>query len=193
MDTYGNRTKYQLDSALRTLLERKPLDQIHIREVTELCGIRRQSFYYHFTDVYQLFDWSLRQERLRLGQRQDDCMTWQQALEDLLAYTAQHRNYYLALLDSRGRAGLREALADAVPGLLKKTLTYYRQRCGGAEDAAADRERLACWEAIWLSLLEGWIRGDVAQQPETVVSSMEEMVRQSAAGAVWRNLIQQAE
>lgn len=40
-----NRTKSQLELALRTLLREKPLSQIRVRELTEMCGIRRQSFY----------------------------------------------------------------------------------------------------------------------------------------------------
>ena len=86
-----NRTKYGLDGALRQLLERKPLDQIRVRELTELCAIRRQSFYYHFPDVYALFHWSLQQERVRVVARQTDFLTWQQALRDLLEYTAENR------------------------------------------------------------------------------------------------------
>ena len=40
-----NRTKNDLDRALRQLLLQKPLEQIRVRELTALCGIRRQSFY----------------------------------------------------------------------------------------------------------------------------------------------------
>lgn len=65
-DTYGNRTKYELKGALKEMLRQKPLDQIRVWERTELCGIRRQSFYYHFTDIYELFSWSVRQERTAL-------------------------------------------------------------------------------------------------------------------------------
>lgn len=60
------RTREQLCAALRTLLCTKPLDQIRVREVAEQCGIRRQSFYYHFTDVYELFEWSVDREREQL-------------------------------------------------------------------------------------------------------------------------------
>ena len=62
-DAAENRTKQRLSRALKELLRKKPLDQIRVRELTELCGLRRQSFYYHFKDVYDLFDWSVRQER----------------------------------------------------------------------------------------------------------------------------------
>ena len=75
-----SRTKFALSETLKALMRKKPLDQIRIRELTELCGMRRQSFYYHFTDVYELFSWSVRQERQLLIRRQDHFLNWQQAL-----------------------------------------------------------------------------------------------------------------
>lgn len=178
-----NRTKYALDAALRQLLERKPLDQIRVRELTALCGIRRQSFYYHFPDVYALFAWSLNRESESLLARQAQCLTWQQALADLLNHIARHRPYYQALLESRGREGLREVLA--LGELLEKTLDYYRRRSGGPRPAPAE---LDCWETLLLTLLESWVRGDLAQPPETLLALLEDVVRQGAVGAAWQNL-----
>ena len=43
-DAAENRTKQRLSRALKELLRKKPLDQIRVRELTELCGLRRQSF-----------------------------------------------------------------------------------------------------------------------------------------------------
>lgn len=184
-DITGDRTKHELDNALRQLLTQKSLDQIRVRELTDLCAIRRQSFYYHFPDVYALFDWSLRQERARLIRRQEGCLTWQQALRDLLAYTQEHRSYFLALLQSRGRTGLREVLRDAVAQPLERTLTYYRRRCGASRDPAAEQTQLACWEAVLLALVEGWLCGDLEQSPEAVIALMERAVQREIIGAAW--------
>lgn len=187
-ETTGNRTKLELAEALKQLLRKKPLTQLRVRELTEWCCIRRQSFYYHFADVYQLFDWAIGQEREALLERQERYLTWQQALRDLLDCTAGERAFYRAILENRGRDGLREVLRPPVSQLLKKTLTYYRERCGAPHDPAAERAQLLCWEMIWLSLLEGWLQGDLEQPPENMIAEMEQMLRQSTAGAVWQNL-----
>lgn len=189
-DIYGNRTKCELESALKELLRHKPLDQIRVRELTELCGIRRQSFYYHFTDIYELFSWSIQQERTALCRRQEGCLTWQQALRDLLEHAERNRAYYQAVLKNRGRPGLRELFQAAVSQLLGKTLTYYQRRCGTPPDEAAEQAQFACWETILLALLEGWLCGDLEQAPEEVIALMEKVVQQSTVGAAWQNLPQ---
>ena len=183
-----DRTKNDLDNALRQILEHKPLDQIRIRELTTLCGIRRQSFYYHFPDVWALFDWSLQQEGKRLLIRQENCLTWKQVLMDLLNHTAQNRQYYQALLGSRGRVGLREVMREALRSLLDNTLDYYQRRCGAVKNSPADQALLSCWETLLLTLLESWIQEDLLQSPEELLPFLETMVQTEATDIAWRNL-----
>ena len=47
-------TKRTLAAALKELMAQKPIDKVTIHDLTERCGIRRQNFYYHFQDVYDL-------------------------------------------------------------------------------------------------------------------------------------------
>ena len=185
-----NRTKYGLDGALRQLLERKPLDQIRVRELTELCAIRRQSFYYHFPDVYALFHWSLQQERARVVARQTDFLTWQQALRDLLEYTAENRSYYRAILENRGRSCLREVLDAPLSQLLKTTQGYYQSRCGAERVAETEKLQRECWETILLTMIESWVQQELKQSPEDMITLLEAAIRQGAMGAAWQNLPQ---
>lgn len=181
-----NRTRRALEEALWELLKRKPLDQLRVREVTELCGLRRQSFYYHFKDVYDLFDWSVRRERALLLARQENCLTWRQAVGDLLERIAGQRAFYQAVLRERGRTGLRELLPLA--GMLERSLAYYRSRCGISPDPAAERTQLQSWETVLLSVLESWTGGELELEPGALLDQMERSVEQSAAGAAWQAL-----
>ena len=186
MTEANNRTKSQLDLALRTLLREKPLDQIRVRELTELCGIRRQSFYYHFTDVYDLFSWSVDRERAALAARQEACLTWQQAFQDLLRHISGNRDYCMAVHSALGRQGLQRMFGGAVDRLLEQVSGYYRLRCGAADTPASPSQN-AYVAAILLGLLEGWACGDLRQSPETLTAHVEQSVQQGVLGAVWQN------
>ncbi len=52
-------TKQALAESLRKLLQNKPLNQITIKDITSDCGVNRQTFYYHFQDVYDLLFWTM--------------------------------------------------------------------------------------------------------------------------------------
>ncbi|NLD20225.1 MAG: TetR family transcriptional regulator [Clostridiales bacterium] len=50
-------TKNALAESLTLLLEERPLDKITIKDITGRCGVTRNTFYYHFSDVYGLLSW----------------------------------------------------------------------------------------------------------------------------------------
>ena len=60
----SEQTKQQLAAALKTLMAQKPMDKITISELTAHCKIRRQSFYYHFEDIYDLKRWMIQSEAI---------------------------------------------------------------------------------------------------------------------------------
>ena len=47
-------------------MAQKPIDKITIRDITDLCDMRRQNFYYHFQDIYDLMHWMFQQEAVSL-------------------------------------------------------------------------------------------------------------------------------
>ncbi|HCY78991.1 MAG TPA: dihydroxyacetone kinase transcriptional activator DhaS, partial [Clostridiales bacterium] len=50
-------TKEALGNALKKMLSVKPIDKITVKDLVEECGVNRQTFYYHFDDVYDLLEW----------------------------------------------------------------------------------------------------------------------------------------
>ena len=48
-------TKANLRSAFWTLYTRKPIEKISIKEITDLAGYNRGTFYLYYNDVYDLF------------------------------------------------------------------------------------------------------------------------------------------
>lgn len=76
----SEQTKQQLAAALKTLMERKPLDKITISELTALCKIRRQSFYYHFEDIFDLVRWMFENEAISLLKQQEGALLWKEGL-----------------------------------------------------------------------------------------------------------------
>ena len=53
--------KALIAQTLDQLLRSRPLDKITVTELVEVCGISRQTFYYHFRDIMDVVEWQLRQ------------------------------------------------------------------------------------------------------------------------------------
>ena len=58
----ANRTEQIITRTLLLLLEEKPLDKITVKDIVEACGINRNTFYYHFSDIPSALTVALSQE-----------------------------------------------------------------------------------------------------------------------------------
>lgn len=58
--------KEQIARTTLELLKNGNLKKITVKDIVEACNITRQSFYYHFDGVPQLFDWIIRKRSDRL-------------------------------------------------------------------------------------------------------------------------------
>ena len=47
-------TKEAIIECTLQLAAKKPLNRISVREITEACGVTRNTFYYHFHDIYEV-------------------------------------------------------------------------------------------------------------------------------------------
>ncbi len=53
----SNVTQQKIADSLKQLMDKTPFEKISISDITNNCSIHRQTFYYHFTDKYELLGW----------------------------------------------------------------------------------------------------------------------------------------
>lgn len=54
-------TKAMIADTLHRMMQQKDIDKITVTELVEACNISRQTFYYHFQDILEVVEWSVRQ------------------------------------------------------------------------------------------------------------------------------------
>lgn len=57
-------TQEKLSQSLKKLMTKKALSKITISDIVTYCGVNRNTFYYHFEDIYDLLKWTFEQEAL---------------------------------------------------------------------------------------------------------------------------------
>ncbi len=102
----SQQTKRELSSALKKLMEVKPLNRITIRELVEECGVNRKTFYYHFEDIYALLKWTLEQEALSLFEQYDLVHDNSEAISFVMDYIGQNMAMLKNIVRSIGRSEL---------------------------------------------------------------------------------------
>ncbi len=121
-------TKQAIAQAFETLLEKRGIDKITVKDIVAECGINRQTFYYHFHDVYDLMEWALAQgighyADQRIAPEED----WQEQVRLLFHFFYIHRVTILHGYDATNRMQYERVAVQHLAGLVRKRLETYPQ------------------------------------------------------------------
>ena len=99
-------TKEALGTALKKLLELKPIDKITVKDLVEECGVNRQTFYYHFDDVYDLLEWVFEEDANRVLPQEIHYDEWRENVVLFFRYLYDNRSFVLNIFNSQNRSYL---------------------------------------------------------------------------------------
>ena len=84
-------TKRAIRASFLKLLNERPLNKITVKDIVEDCGINRNSFYYHYTDIPALAEEIVRDEAARIVQEYPTVDSLEQCLEIAVEFALQNR------------------------------------------------------------------------------------------------------
>ena len=146
-------TKRALASALKELLEHKPLNKITIADITEQCGVNRQTFYYHFQDIYALLEWIYTTDAQRLLEGKRDGDTWQQGFLQVLEYIRDNRALVRNTYHSVSREQVEKYLVPLTDQLIMGVIA---ERSAGMTVREEDKQFIAQLIATKRELPDNW-------------------------------------
>lgn len=185
----SEQTKLQLAAALKTLMAQKPMDKITIAELTNMCNIRRQSFYYHFEDIYDLLRWMIQNEAISLLQQQEGALLWKEGFLQLFRYLEENRAVCLCALKSVGRDHLRRFFEADIYAIIHRTIEELGKKIGVRNDldSFVDVEMLTHFYVVALAgMMESWLLGEIDRTPEQLIQFADVILNDQLNGAAAR-------
>ena len=79
-------TQKVIKEAFWKLLSEKSFSKITVKDIVEICGINRNSFYYHFQDIYDLLGYIFREEADATLEKYSVKGDWKEVFLDILSY-----------------------------------------------------------------------------------------------------------
>jgi AcrR family transcriptional regulator len=88
------------------LAEKKSLKKITVKDIADECGITRSTFYYHFSDIYDVLDGVVQAKIDEFNEEYNGEMD--KVLMGFIEYSIIHRKVWANLFDARGREWLEK-------------------------------------------------------------------------------------
>ena len=107
----AKQTQKFIMSTFMQLLESESLDKITVRDIVEECEINRNTFYYHYSDIYDLLDDVFRVETEKfMSEDVDENTTFGKEYERAACFVLKYKKAILHIYDSKKRDVLQNYL-----------------------------------------------------------------------------------
>ena len=168
-------TKKALAASLVKLLSLKPRDKVTVKDIIEDCGVNRQTFYYHFKDIYDLVDWIFLQMASEYLEGKETYETWQQGFTQILCGILKNRKLIMNAYNSLSREQVENFLYAMTYDLLR----------GVVEEEAKDvpiREEdekfiIDFYKYAFVGLTIDWIKKGMREQPEKLIERLSVLIK----------------
>ena len=123
------KTKSTLADSLKKLMNKKPLSKITINEIITEANVNRKTFYYHFSDIYNLVRWIIEQEAFNVVKHFDITNDYEETLDFVINYVKENEYLLNCAYDTIGKDQLKRFFYNdflsLVEDIINKTEKQY--------------------------------------------------------------------
>ena len=112
------RTRHAIMAAFAQLLEERPMNKITVKDIVDRCDVNRNTFYYHFQDIYALLEWTLSEDCRHLLESKVKRGDWKESIVALFEYMQENRLIILNAFHSLERDTLEHEVFSILSPLL---------------------------------------------------------------------------
>lgn len=167
-------TKRAMSAALKNLLKEKKLNKITVQDIADECGINRQTFYYHFQDIYDLVEWTCIKDTEKVLKENRTYDTWQEGFLSVFDLAKKDKTFIDNIYRSVSLEMLEQYLYRLVYPLLKNVVD---EKANGQTVREENKKYIAdFYKYAFVGVLLEWIRNDMAESPGQIVDRVSRIV-----------------
>ena len=151
----ANFTKAAIRASFLKLLDERPLSRITVKDITDNCGINRNSFYYHFQDIPSLIHEIFTEEIERIILEHPSIDSLEECIEIASAFATENKRAILHIYNSVNRDLFEQYLWRVCEQTVK---TYFHTAFPDTALSPADREVLLYYHTCsTFGVVSGWL------------------------------------
>ena len=112
-------TKAAFASALKKMMAVKPMEKITVKDLVEICGVNRQTFYYHFDDIYDLLEWVFEEDAKRALPKEVVYDHWREDVMVFFEYLYENESFVINIFNSNSRLYMLRFLKERLQNSIR--------------------------------------------------------------------------
>lgn len=175
-------TKKALGESLKKLSMKKELSKITIKNITDYCGVNRQTFYYHFKDIYDLIEWIYTNDIIKELKDNDTYESWSDGLLFIFNYILENKKFIINTYNSDGKDYLMNFLYTKTS---QSIIRVIEQKTENVEITAENKKFIAnFYKYAFVGIIKEWIENGMKEKPENIINKLNLMLKTSFEEAI---------
>lgn len=160
-------TEDVLIDSLNIILEKKPIDKITVKDIVTECGLTRQTFYNHFSDIYELVEYSAKQNVHELLSSVSDYDTWQKGFYDIMLAMRDHETIIQNIYQSAYRDLMEKYIYKVIYSYI---INVVEKQAEGMVVDAKHKDFIAHFYSLaFIALILEWVMDNMREDPKEIV------------------------
>lgn len=178
-------TRRAIMESFMRLVGKKPLDKITVKDIVEDCEITRNTFYYHFQDIYDLTAEVFRNEFSNIIQRRGSQGNWSDQLWDIALFARENRSAILHIYNSARQAELVRVFERSADEYMLQIVRSYPEAAGVAEEDI--RLIAALLRCSIMGVARNWLDKGMREDPSPVMDRAKQLFEGLIPAALCRS------
>ena len=168
--TKGEKTKYRLARAMKECMKSTLVENITVKQITEECGLTRQTFYRNFLDKYDLINWYFDKLVLKSFEQIGVSHTIRESLTQKLEFIQEEKAFFTEAFRSDDRNSVKEHDFELILQFYKDLIARRTSRPLGEE--LQFLLEMYCQGSVYMTVK--WILTGMKDTPEAMAVKLVE-------------------
>lgn len=151
-------------------LEKKPFDKITVKDIVESCGINRNTFYYYYSDIYDLLEEVFTQELKVITEQHKNGGSWLEAFIKVANTAYRHKKIINNICSSRSYDYFENYMYKSCKHIM---IDFIQYTSSGMAVPDEDVEFIASfYEYAFFGIISEWFRTGMREDPLELASQL---------------------
>ena len=168
-------TKNLIKEEFLKLLEEKSFNSITISMLAERCEINRNTFYYHYEDIYSLVKEILSDEVKKVDEEFNSTFSWEKGLLTAASFLLENKKAAQNLFRSIDKKDTDLYIYNICESVMSK---FVENECSTKSIKASEEDKalvIDFYRAALVGLLEKWILDGMEKSPDDFIYRLGEL------------------
>ncbi|MFW6377985.1 MAG: TetR/AcrR family transcriptional regulator [Bacillota bacterium] len=160
-------TKNLIREVFVQMLNKKPLDKITVKDIAEKCDINRNTFYYHYADIYEILSEIFEREIQRVIKEYNETLSWEESFLVAARFALENKKAIFHVYHSMRREELEDYIYEVSGNIMMR---YIDRISKGIPASSGDKKLIATfYQSALTEMVLRWIGGGMKGNPEKII------------------------